>query len=110
MSTLLYQIVVHDPSTPRLTHSFQINQIRQIATPLLNAPRARKGPYALRAEDYILAVLSVLTEMEHLSFAAEGDEEHGTMAVADEIKVRRGYWTELRALRAGWTEAEARLE
>ena len=97
-------------SMPMLTYPLQINQIRQIAAPLLNAPHTRKGPYALRAGTYISAVLSVLTEVERLSSAADGDDEYETMAEGDEHEARQGYWAELTALKARWVDSEARLE
>lgn len=52
-----------------------INKIRQIASTLLDTPRNRKSPLALRAEEYLGHFLDVLMKLERVSPAKSGGAE-----------------------------------
>lgn len=52
-----------------------INKIRQIASTLLDTPRNRKSPLALRAEEYLGRFLDVLMKLERISPGRSSGEE-----------------------------------
>lgn len=52
-----------------------INKIRQIASTLLDTPRNRKSPLALRAEEYLGRFLDVLMKLERVSPGRSSGEE-----------------------------------
>lgn len=65
--------------------SQQINKIRQIASTLLDTPRNRKGPLALKAEEYLARFLDVLMKLERISPGREratggGAQDRGPQA------------------------------
>jgi len=70
-----------------------INKIRQIASTLLDTPRNRKGPLALKAEEYLGRFLDVLMKLERVSPAACRSDSGGV--VEDEEEELRN-WADLR--------------
>ncbi|MCJ1464883.1 hypothetical protein MMC07_003498 [Pseudocyphellaria aurata] len=88
-----------------------INNLRRIATPLLDATSARKGPRALRADCHLPALLKVLTKLErsHLKNtttpSAEGNGGgagggHLPAEEDQEAEVDARHWAELRTTAA----------
>ena len=52
-----------------------ITETRQIATTLLDSPRTRKGPYALRAEEHLSRSLNILMQLERAPPGRESFED-----------------------------------
>jgi hypothetical protein len=71
--------------------TFQINKIRQIASTLLDTPRNRKGPLALKAEEYLGRFLDVLMKLERIAPTGRSD---GGEAEDEEDQLRN--WADLR--------------
>ncbi|KAI9745884.1 MAG: hypothetical protein M1818_000565 [Claussenomyces sp. TS43310] len=78
-----------------------INKIRQIASTLLDTPRNRKGPLALRAEEYLGRFLDVLMKLEKIgpgpTNVAEGWGD-------DEDELRQ--WANLREFQSTFAKGE----
>jgi len=79
--------------------TFQINKIRQIASTLIDTPQNRKGPFALKTEEYLGKFLDVLMRLERVSPAvkAEGGE------VDEEEELRN--WADLREYQMQFMQA-----
>lgn len=81
-----------------------INKIRQVASTLLNDPPERKGPVAIKADDYLAGFVNILMRLENMgpgSVAAPGGfggmsaGGGGTMTPQDEEDELRN-WADLR--------------
>ena len=71
---------------------YQINKIRQIASTLLDSPQNRKGPLALKSEEYMAQFLDVLMKLERASPNLQNDS--GEMQDVEEEELRN--WADLR--------------
>ncbi|KAG0647082.1 Quinic acid utilization activator [Hyphodiscus hymeniophilus] len=69
-----------------------INKIRQIASTLIETPRKRKGPLALKSEEYLGRFLDVLMKLERIS---PGNRNESADGVIDEEEELRN-WADLR--------------
>lgn len=77
-----------------------INKIRQIASTLLDTPRNRKSPLALRAEEYLGRFLDVLMKLERVS---PGKSNGGEDWEDEEEELRN--WADLRAFQTKFLTA-----
>jgi hypothetical protein len=75
-----------------LTRLFQINKIRQIASTLLDTPHNRKGPLAVKAEEYLGRFLDILMRLERIGPGA--CSENGDLAAGEEEELRN--WADIR--------------
>ncbi|KAI3318967.1 hypothetical protein HD806DRAFT_298396 [Xylariaceae sp. AK1471] len=72
-----------------------INKIRQVASTLVQAASERKGPVAIRAEDYLNRFIDILVKLERSGTAAVVGVATGTMGPQDEDEELRN-WVSLR--------------
>ena len=79
------------PSSLVSTDKLQINKIRQIASTLLETPESRKGPLALKSQEYLSRFLDVLMKLERVS---PGGGASGNEVDAEEEELR--HWADLR--------------
>jgi len=82
-------------SIPRafvLTDIFQVNKIRQIASTLIDTPQNRKGPLAIKVEEYLDKFVAVLMKLERISPVGRSDD--GDADEDDEAALRS--WADLR--------------
>ncbi|RDW68119.1 hypothetical protein BP6252_09515 [Coleophoma cylindrospora] len=81
-----------------------INKIRQIASTLIDTPQNRKGPLALKAEEYLGRFLDVLMKLERITPGASRSEsgEHGG-EVDEEEELRD--WADLRVYQTRFAES-----
>jgi hypothetical protein len=77
--------------TCKLT-SFQINKIRQIASTLIDTPQNRKGPLALKSEEYLGRFLDVLMKLERISPGVRSESTDGFVDEEEELR----NWADLR--------------
>lgn len=69
-----------------------INKIRQIASTLLDTPHNRKGPLAVKAEEYLGRFLDILMRLERIG--PEACSEDGDLAAGEEEELRN--WADIR--------------
>jgi len=69
-----------------------INKIRQIASTLLDTPHNRKGPLAVKAEEYLGRFLDILMRLERIS--PNTCSENGDLAAGEEEELRN--WADIR--------------
>jgi len=74
------------------TYVEQINKIRQIASTLVGTPQSRKGPLALKSEEYLARFLDVLMKLDRISPGLKTDM--GDMLEDEEEALRN--WADLR--------------
>ncbi|KAI0388886.1 hypothetical protein F5Y17DRAFT_463274 [Xylariaceae sp. FL0594] len=72
-----------------------INKIRQVASTLIQSDSERKGPLAVKAEEYLQKFLEVLVRLERSGAAAVVGVNSGTMGTQDEEEELRN-WASLR--------------
>ena len=72
-----------------------INKIRQVASTLVQSASERKGPVAIRAEEYLHKFLEILVRLERSGAAAVIGVNTGTMGPQDEEEELRN-WSSLR--------------
>ena len=70
-----------------------VNKIRQVASTLLHDAPERKGPLALKADEYLGKFVDILMKLEKSSTVASN--EPGTMTAQDEDEELR-HWANLR--------------
>lgn len=92
--------VSHSPnSLMKLLTIPQINKIRQIASTLIDTPQNRKGPLALKAEEYLGKFLDVLMKLERVSPAIKA--ESGEVDEEEELR----NWADLREYQMQFMQA-----
>jgi hypothetical protein len=79
--------------------TYQINKIRQIASTLIDTPQNRKGPFALKAEEYLGKFLDVLMRLERVSPAVKA--ESGEVDEEEELR----NWADLREYQMQFMQA-----
>lgn len=79
----------------------QINKIRQIASTLISTPQSRKGPAAIKAEEYLSQFLEVLMKLERVSPGLRDNSVDG--AVDEEEELRN--WADLREYQMKFAQA-----
>ncbi|KAJ8119455.1 hypothetical protein ONZ43_g3594 [Nemania bipapillata] len=72
-----------------------INKIRQVASTLVQSSSERKGPVAVKAEDYLNRFIEILVNLERSGTAAVVGTSEGTMGLPDEDEELRN-WASLR--------------
>jgi hypothetical protein len=72
-----------------------INKIRQVASTLVQGASERKGPVAIKAEDYLNRFIDILVKLERSGTAAVVGVAAGTMGPQDEEEELRN-WVSLR--------------
>jgi hypothetical protein len=70
----------------------QINKIRQIASTLLETPENRKGPMAMRGQEYLKKFLDVLMKLERISPGPLTDSRDPAELEEEELR----NWADLR--------------
>jgi hypothetical protein len=70
----------------------KINKIRQVASTLIDTPQNRKGPLALKSEEYLGRFLDVLMRLERIS---PGERSNSADGFVDEEEELRS-WADLR--------------
>lgn len=80
------------PSTTPLLIRLQINKIRQVASTLVGQPEVRKGPLALKSDEYLGKFLDVLMRLERSTPARKSDAGD----IADEEEQEFRSWADLR--------------
>ncbi|KAK8100806.1 hypothetical protein PG999_011180 [Apiospora kogelbergensis] len=70
-----------------------VNKIRQVASTLLNDAPERKGPMAMKAEEYLSKFLDIMMKLEKTGSVAGG--VNGTMTPRDEEEELH-HWASLR--------------
>jgi hypothetical protein len=70
----------------------QINKIRQIASTLIDTPQNRKGPLALKSEEYLGRFLDVLMKLERISPGLRSRSADGQYDEEEELR----NWADLR--------------
>jgi hypothetical protein len=94
VSYSIHWIVLNSPS--------QINKIRQIAATLIETPQSRKGPLAIKTEEYLGRFLDVLMKLERIS---PGILENGSAdGMVDEEEELRN-WADLREYQMRFAQA-----
>ncbi|KAF4629089.1 hypothetical protein G7Y89_g9063 [Cudoniella acicularis] len=82
-----------------LANKFQINKIRQIASTLIDTPQIRKGPLAIKAEEYLGRFLDVLMKLERVSPGIKTE----TGEIDEEEELRN--WADLREYQLRFAQA-----
>ncbi|KAI0416018.1 hypothetical protein F5X98DRAFT_203000 [Xylaria grammica] len=72
-----------------------INKVRQVASTLVEGASERKGPVAVKAEDYLTRFIDILVKLERSGTAAVVGAATGTMGPQDEEEELRN-WVSLR--------------
>jgi len=80
-----------------------INKIRQIASTLIDTPQGRKGPLALKAEEYLGRFLDILMKLERVSPTSVGQTESGDTIEDEEEELR--HWADLREYQTRFAQA-----
>lgn len=78
-----------------------INKIRQIASTLIETPDSRKGPIAVKSEEYLGRFLDVLMKLERISPGCRS--ENGDGQVDEEEELRN--WADLREYQLRFAQA-----
>lgn len=78
-----------------------INKIRQIASTLIDTPQNRKGPFAVKAEEYLGRFLDVLMKLERISPGLRSDSADGVVDEEEELR----NWADLREYQMRFAQA-----
>lgn len=79
----------------------QINKIRQIASTLIESPQSRKGPLAVKNEEYLSRFLDVLMKLERISPGIRSDSADGIIDEEEELR----NWADLREYQMKFAQA-----
>jgi hypothetical protein len=79
----------------------QINKIRQIASTLIDTPQSRKGPAAIKAEEYLREFLDVLMKLERTSPGFRDNSVDGVVNEDEELS----HWADMREYQMKFAQA-----
>ncbi|KAH9208577.1 hypothetical protein DL95DRAFT_395158 [Leptodontidium sp. 2 PMI_412] len=78
-----------------------INKIRQIASTLIDTPENRKGPIAVKSEEYLGRFLDVLMKLERISPGCRSESGDGQVDEEEELR----NWADLREYQLRFAQA-----